>query len=161
MLRDSFGVNEILWLGDGIEGDDTDGHIDDLTRFVAPGRVVTVMEPNTADKNHEPLEANRRLLAGLTVAGRRLDVIELPMPEPQYLEDQRLPASYANFYVANGAVLVPVFGCKQDAAACGIIADCFPGRRVVPVDCRVIIAGLGALHCLTQQVPAAPAAARP
>ena len=83
VLRDSFGVNEILWLGDGIEGDDTDGHIDDLTRFVAPGRVVTVMEPNAGDKNHEPLEANRRLLAELTVAGRRLDVVELPMPEPQ------------------------------------------------------------------------------
>ena len=161
VLRDSFGVNEILWLGDGIEGDDTDGHIDDLTRFVAPGRVVTVMEPNAGDKNHEPLEANRRLLAELTVAGRPLDVVELPMPEPQYLEEQRLPASYANFYIANGAVLVPVFGCKQDAAACSIIADCFPGRRVVPVDCRVLIAGLGALHCLTQQVPAAPAAARP
>jgi len=120
-----------------------------------------VMEPNAGDKNHEPLEANRRLLAELTVAGRRLDVVELPMPEPQYLEEQRLPASYANFYIANGAVLVPVFGCKQDAAACSIIADCFPGRRVVPVDCRVLIAGLGALHCLTQQVPAAPAAARP
>jgi len=158
VLRDSFGVQEILWLGDGIEGDDTDGHIDDLTRFVAPARVVTVMEPNTRDKNHEPLEANRRLLGELTVAGRPLEVVELPMPEPQYLEEQRLPASYANFYVANGAVLVPVFGCKQDSAACSIIADCFPGRRVVPIDCRVIVAGLGTLHCLTQQVPAVPGA---
>jgi agmatine deiminase len=157
VLRGSFGVAEILWLGDGIEGDDTDGHIDDLTRFVAPGRVVTVMEPNRDDENHLPLEANRRLLAELEVAGRPLDVVELPMPEPQYLEDQRLPASYANFYIANGAVLVPVFGCKQDAAACSVIADCFPGRRVVPVDCRVIVAGLGTLHCLTQQVPAVPA----
>jgi agmatine deiminase len=157
ILRDAFGVTEILWLGDGIEGDDTDGHIDDLTRFVAPGRVVTVMEPNTADKNHEPLVANRRRLAELRVAGRPLDVVELPMPEPQYLEEQRLPASYANFYVANGAVLVPVFGCKQDAAACSVLADCFPGRRVLPVDCRVIVAGLGTLHCLTQQVPAVPA----
>jgi agmatine deiminase len=157
VLRGSFGVAEILWLGDGIEGDDTDGHIDDLTRFVAPGRVVTVMEPNRDDKNHLPLEANRRLLADLEVAGRALDVVELPMPEPQYLEDQRLPASYANFYIANGAVLVPVFGCRQDSAACSIIADCFPGRRVVPVDCRVIVVGLGTLHCLTQQVPAVPA----
>jgi len=157
-LSDSFGVREILWLGDGIEGDDTDGHIDDLTRFVAPQTVVTVVEPNRADPNHEPLAANRRLLDGLTVGGRRLTVLELPMPEPQYLEDQRLPASYANFYVANGAVLVPTFGCPADEVACATLRDCFPGRRVVPIDCRVLIAGLGALHCLTQQVPAVPAA---
>ena len=157
MLRSAFGVREILWLGDGIEGDDTDGHIDDLTRFVSRDTVVTVVEPNTADRNHEPLEANRRLLDSLTVGGRPLTVIELPMPEPQYLEDQRLPASYANFYIANGAVLVPVFGCEQDDAACGILRECFPQRRVLPVDCRVLIAGLGALHCLTQQVPAIPA----
>jgi agmatine deiminase len=116
------------------------------------------MESNRADPNHVPLEANRRLLDGLAVGGRPLTVVELPMPEPQYLEDQRLPASYANFYIANGAVLVPTFGCPADAVACATLADCFPGRRVVPVDCRVLIAGLGALHCLTQQVPAAPAA---
>jgi len=156
LLRDSFGVGEILWLGEGIEGDDTDGHIDDLTRFVAPGTVVTVIEPNRADLNHAPLAANRQLLSTLRVGGRALNVIELPMPEPQYLEDQRLPASYANFYVANGAVLVPVYGCPADEVACSILEDCFPGRRVVPIDCRVLIAGLGALHCLTQQVPAAP-----
>ncbi len=156
LLRDSFGVDEILWLGEGIEGDDTDGHIDDLTRFVAPNTVVTVIEPNRADPNHAPLAANRRLLDTLTVGGRPLEVVELPMPAPQYLGEQRLPASYANFYLANGAVLVPVFGCPADEAACGILRDCFPGRRVVPVDCRVLIAGLGALHCLTQQLPAAP-----
>jgi len=158
LLRDSFGVHEILWLGDGIEGDDTDGHIDDLTRFVAPRTVVTVMESNRADPNHGPLQANRRLLDGLTVGGRPLTVVELPMPEAQYLEDQRLPASYANFYIANGAVLVPTFGCPADEVACATLGDCFPDRRVVPVDCRVLIAGLGALHCLTQQVPAVPAA---
>jgi agmatine deiminase len=158
VLRDALGVTQIVWLGDGIEGDDTDGHIDDLTRFVAPHAVVTVMEPNRRDPNHEPLEANRRRLAEVRVAGRALEVVELPMPEPQYLEDQRLPASYANFYVANGAVFVPVFGCKQDAAARAILATCFPDRRVVPVDCRVLVAGLGTLHCLTQQVPAAPKA---
>jgi agmatine deiminase len=157
VLRRSFGVREVLWLGEGIEGDDTDGHIDDLTRFVGRDAVVTVVEPNAADRNHEPLEANRRLLDTLRVDGRPLTVVELPMPEPQYLEDQRLPASYANFYVANGAVLVPVFGCEQDDAACGILRECFPQRRVVPVDCRVLIAGLGALHCLTQQVQAVPA----
>jgi agmatine deiminase len=156
MLRECFGVSEILWLGLGIEGDDTDGHIDDLTRFVAPRTVVTVVEPNRADPNHAPLAANRRLLDTLTVGGRALTVVELPSPEPQYLLDQRLPASYANFYVANGAVLVPTFGCAADAAACSILGNCFPGRRVVPVDCRALIAGLGALHCLTQQVPAVP-----
>jgi agmatine deiminase len=159
LLRDSFGVREILWLGEGIEGDDTDGHIDDLTRFVTPTAVVTVVEPNRADPNHEPLVANRRLLDTLSVGGRRLEVVELPMPAPQYLDEQRLPASYANFYIANGAVLVPTFGCPADDTACGILRDCFPGRRVVPVDCRVLIAGLGALHCLTQQVPAVPTVA--
>jgi len=160
LLRDSFGVDEILWLKDGIEGDDTDGHIDDLTRFVAPGTVVTVVEPNRADPNHAPLAANRRLLDTLRVAGRPLTVVELPMPVPQYLTTQRLPASYANFYVANGAVLVPVFGCPADDTACSILKDCFPGRRVVPIDCRVLIAGLGALHCPTQQVPAVPVIAQ-
>jgi len=159
VLREAFGVTEIVWLGDGIEGDDTDGHIDDLTRFFAPDGVLTVMEPSRHDKNHEPLAANRRRLAELTVAGRALEVVELPMPEPQYLETQRLPASYANFYVANGAVLVPTFGCAADDAAAAIIRDCFPGRRVLPIDCRVLVAGLGTLHCLTQQVPATPSAA--
>lgn len=159
ILCDAFGVTEVLWLGEGIEGDDTDGHIDDLTRFVDAETVVTVVEPNKADPNHAPLAANRRLLDTLTVAGKPLAVRELPMPEPQYLEDQRLPASYANFYVANGAVLVPTFGCAQDDVACGVLRECFPGRRVVGVDCRVIIAGLGALHCLTQQVPAVASAA--
>jgi agmatine deiminase len=156
LLRDAFGVREILWLGEGIEGDDTDGHIDDLTRFVAPGTVVTVMEPNRADPNHAPLEANRRLLETLRVGGKALTVVELPMPAPQYLGEQRLPASFANFYIANGAVLVPTFGCSADDVACGILRECFPRRRVVPIDCRVLIAGLGALHCLTQQVPATP-----
>jgi agmatine deiminase len=156
LLRNAFGVDQIIWLGDGIEGDDTDGHVDDLTRFFRPDAVVTVMEPNESDPNHAPLLANRQRLAELKVAGRLLEAIELPMPEPQYLGDQRLPASYANFYLANGAVLLPTFGCPQDDAARSILADCFPGRRVLPVDCRVLIAGLGALHCLTQQVPAAP-----
>ena len=156
LLRDAFAVDEILWLGDGIEGDDTDGHIDDLTRFVGRDTVVTVVEPNRADPNHAVLDANLRKLGTLRVGGRPLTVVELPMPEPQYLEDQRLPASYANFYVANDAVLVPVFGCAQDDAACAILRECFPRRRVVAIDCRVLIAGLGALHCLTQQVPSAP-----
>jgi agmatine deiminase len=156
ILCDAFGVTQIVWLGDGIEGDDTDGHIDDLTRFVRPDAVVTVIEPNTRDANHAPLAANRRRLADLEIGGRALDVVELPMPEPQYLEGQRLPASYANFYIANEAVFMPVFGCRQDGPALEILGGCFPGHRVVPVDCSVIVAGLGTLHCLTQQVPAVP-----
>jgi agmatine deiminase len=157
VLRGAFGVNEIVWLGDGIEGDDTDGHIDDLTRFVAPSTVVTVLEENRRDPNHAPLLANHRRLKELELGiGGTLEVIELPMPEPQYLDAQRLPASYANFYVANEAVLVPVFGCSQDDAACSILGGCFPRRRVVPIDCRTLVAGLGTLHCLSQQVPVAP-----
>lgn len=154
-LREAFGVAEILWLGDGIEGDDTDGHVDDLTRFVAERTVVTVMEVNVDDPNHAPLAENRRRLDAIRLAdGSALEVVELPMPAPQLHAGQRLPASYANFYVANEVVLVPVFACSEDAAACAILADCFSGRRIVPIDCRVLVAGLGALHCLTQQVPA-------
>jgi agmatine deiminase len=160
ILRATLGVEQIVWLGDGIEGDDTDGHIDDLTRFVAPDVLVTVMEPNTADPNHGPLVENRARLEELRLGRQasRPTIVELPMPEPQYLQDQRLPASYANFYIANESVLVPVFGCKQDDAALAVLRECFPRRRVVPIDCSTLVAGLGTLHCLSQQVPAAPAA---
>jgi agmatine deiminase len=154
-LRRAFGVDEIVWLGDGILGDDTDGHIDDLTRFVDERRVVTVVEPNREDPNHAPLAENRERLGSVTVGGRPLEVIELPMPEPLYNGGERLPASYANFYVANERVLLPVFACPQDGLARDVIAACFPDRRVVPIDCRALVGGLGALHCLTQQVPAA------
>jgi agmatine deiminase len=152
-LRETLGVETIVWLGDGIDGDDTDGHVDDLTRFVGRDAVVTVVEPNAADPNHAPLLANRRRLDEVRIEGRRLEVVELPMPEPRYNDGQRLPASYANFYIANERVLVPVFACAQDAAACGILASCFPRHRVIPIDSRALVAGLGALHCLTQQVP--------
>jgi len=154
VLRDAFGVDEILWLGEGIVGDDTDGHIDDLTRFVGERTVVTVVEPNERDPNHRALAANRERLAALTIGGFPLDVLELPMPEPVYNGDERLPASYANFYIANEIVLLPVFACPQDDVAKEVLAACFPGRRIVPIDCRALVGGLGALHCLTQQVPA-------
>jgi agmatine deiminase len=155
-LRRALGVEQIIWLGDGIEGDDTDGHIDDLTRFVDPGTVVTVVEPNRADPNHAPLEANRRDLDDVVLAGGgKLGVVELPMPDPIFNAGQRLPASYANFYIANDVVLVPVFACAQDDRACGILAECLPHRRIVPIDARALVAGLGAFHCLTQQVPLA------
>jgi agmatine deiminase len=153
-LRDNLGVRQILWLGDGIEGDDTDGHVDDLTRFVAEDTVVTVMEDNPADANHAPLRENRERLAGMRLPdGRPLQVLELPMPAPLYLGDQRLPASYANFYIGNRVVLLPVFNDPRDEEAAAIIARCFPGRKVLGVDARSIVVGLGTLHCLSQQVP--------
>jgi agmatine deiminase len=153
-LRDNLGVRQILWLGEGIVGDDTDGHVDDLTRFVAEDTVVTVVETDPADENYEALRENRQRLAGMRLPdGRPLQVIELPMPEPVLRGAERLPASYANFYIGNRVVLLPVFGCRQDEAAAAILGGCFPGRRVVPVDCRDIVVGLGTLHCLTQQVP--------
>jgi agmatine deiminase len=155
LLRDHLGVRQILWLGEGIVGDDTDGHVDDLTRFVAEDTVVTVVEPNPYDENHLALEENRERLQEMRLPdGRPLRIVPLPMPEPMYLGEQRLPASYANFYIGNRVVLLPVFGCRQDEEVIATLAACFPGRRVVPVNCRDIVVGLGTMHCLTQQVPA-------
>lgn len=154
-LRENLGIDQVLWLGEGIVGDDTDGHIDDLTRFVAEDTVVTVVEADPADANYAALRENSARLAAMRLAdGRALRVIELPMPRPLEREGMRLPASYANFYIGNQVVLLPVFGCPADEAAAATLAGCFPGRRVVPVDCRDVVVGLGTLHCLTQQVPA-------
>ncbi len=153
-LRDILGVKTILWLGDGIEGDDTDGHVDDLTRFVAPGVVVTAVEPDPNDPNHAPLAANLERLRGLRDhAGRPLTIHTLPMPEPVECDGQRLPASYANFYIANAVVLLPMFDCPQDAEAQRVLARLFPNRAIVGMDCRDLVWGLGAFHCLTQQEP--------
>lgn len=153
-LGDLFDVSQILWLGQGIAGDDTDGHIDDLSRFVGLDTVVTVVEDNPDDENHAPLKANLDRLGQLRLPdGTPLRVIELPMPAPRYHEGQRLPASYANFYIANHAVLLPVFGDPTDSAAAGILEAVFPDRPVVPIDCSDIVVGLGTIHCLTQQVP--------
>jgi agmatine deiminase len=155
-LRGYLGVEQVVWLGDGIVGDDTDGHIDDLTRFVAEDTVVTVVEADPADANYAALRDNRERLAAVTLAdGRPLRVIELPMPAPVVRDGVRLPASYANFYVGNRAVLLPTFDCPADEAAAAILARCFPGRRIVGLDCRPVVVGLGTFHCLTQQVPAA------
>jgi agmatine deiminase len=160
-LRGWFGARRVIWLGRGIEGDDTDGHVDDVARFVAPRTVVACVEPDPADPNHGVLEDNlARLRAARDALGRRLRVIPLPMPEP--LEEAnpvpgheaaRSPASYANFYVANGVVLVPVFRQRRDAAALRVLRRAFPGRRVVGIDCRAVVGGNGALHCVTQQQP--------
>ncbi len=156
-LRELLGVEQVLWLGQGIVGDDTDGHVDDITRFVARATVVTAVEPDRNDPNHAPLQANlERLRAMRLVDGSALEIIELPMPRPVFHEGERLPASYANFYIGNSVVLMPSFADPADEHAAGILADCFPGRRIVPLDCRKLVVGLGAFHCLTQQVPLTP-----
>ncbi|HEV8423282.1 MAG TPA: agmatine deiminase family protein, partial [Chthoniobacterales bacterium] len=153
-LRDYLGVRQILWLGDGIEGDDTDGHIDDLTRFVGQRQVVTVVEEDESDANYAPLQANLERLRGLTINGQSLEIATLPMPRKIVRENLRLPASYANFYIANTNVLLPTFADPGDDEAMEVLQRAFPGRRIVPIDCRELIWGLGAFHCLTQQQPA-------
>nr|WP_236918960.1 agmatine deiminase family protein [Ereboglobus luteus] len=155
-LRDYLGVSTILWVGDGIVGDDTDGHIDDITRFYKPNGFITVVEPNKRDANHAILAENtERLRSMRTPSGKKFDIVELPMPKPFAFQGQRVPASYANFLIINDAVLVPTFRQpKRDGAACEIIAGCFPDREIVPVDCYELIWGLGTLHCISQQQPA-------
>ena len=152
-LRDFFGVHEILWLGDGIAGDDTDGHIDDLARFVCERTVVTVVEDDPQDENYAPLQENLARLREMKIGGCTIDIVRLPMPKKIAREGLRLPASYANFYVANTCVLVPTFADSADDVALSILHECFPSRRVVGIDCRELIWGLGTFHCLTQQQP--------
>ena len=153
-LRDHLGVKEILWLGDGIAGDDTDGHIDDLTRFVSERTIVTVVEENRDDENYQPLQENLARLREMKVGGRNVEILTLPMPKKIVREELRLPASYANFYIANTCLLVPTFADPNDEAALSILGECFPDRRVIGIDCRELIWGLGTFHCLTQQQPA-------
>jgi agmatine deiminase len=157
VLADYLGIVKVLWLGNGIAGDDTHGHVDDLARFVAPGTVVTMIENNRADPNHAPLEENLRRLQGMTdLAGKALEVVTLPMPAPLIFAGQRLPASYANFYIGNEKVLVPTFNDANDRLALGILADLFPKRTIVGIHAVDLVWGLGTLHCLTQQQPKAP-----
>ena len=155
-LRDYLGVHTILWLGDGIIGDDTDGHIDDLSRFFCSDGIVTVVESNQRDKNHPILQENlERLHALRTPAGKKFKIVELPMPKPSFCDGQQLPASYANFLIINGAVLMPAFRQpKRDAEAAEVLAGCFPEREIIPVDCLDLVWGLGTLHCISQQQPA-------
>ena len=153
-LRDYFGVQDILWLAEGIEGDDTDGHIDDLARFVSENTVVTVVEENREDENYEPLQGNLARLRQTKVEQGEIEIVTLPMPKRIVREKQRLPASYANFYIANTCVLVPTFADPADEAALSIFQRRFPDRRVIGIDCRELIWGLGTFHCLTQQQPA-------
>jgi len=154
-LREFLGVRRVLWLGDGIEGDDTDGHVDDLARFVAPDTVVAAVEEDPRDPNYAPLRDNRERLRTMTDQdGRPLRVVELPMPPARWYEGQRLPVSYANFYIANGVVLLPGFESPRDAAARAVLEPLFPDRRIEVINCTDLVWGLGAIHCVTQQWPA-------
>lgn len=153
-LRNFYGVEQVLWLDEGIEGDDTNGHIDDITRFFREDAVVTMVEPNRSDPNHLILDQNLKRLKGFRLMnGKQLDVAEIPMPKPVIYDGQRLPASYANFYIANDRVVVPNFQCREDDRAMRILEECFPDRTIVGIDSVEIIWGLGSFHCLSQQEP--------
>ncbi len=154
-LCDYYGMDQVLWVDEGIVGDDTDGHIDDTVRFVNEDTVITVIEENKNDENYELLQHNLRQLTGMRLLnGKQLNIIELPMPEELIYEDQRLPCSYANFYIANKSVIVPTFRSDRDEKAMQIIQSAFPEREVVGIDSTDIIWGLGSFHCLSQQEPA-------
>jgi agmatine deiminase len=153
-LKTTLGVNHLIWLGRGIAGDDTDGHIDDIARFVNPTTVACVVEAHSNDDNHVPLRENyERLQDARDQHGNKLDVVTLPSPAPVHYRGSRLPASYANFYIANEVVLVPTFNDPNDRKALGILQELFPNRRVMGLPCRAVVAGLGAIHCVTQQEP--------
>ncbi len=155
-LTDYLGITKVLWLDRGIAGDDTHGHIDDTARFAAPNLILACTEPNRRDPNHKPLRENlRRLTAMRDTHGKQFSIVELPMPKPVIFENQRLPASYANFYICNAGVLVPVFNDPADLPALKIIEQAFAPRPIIPIYCRDLVWGLGTLHCMTQQQPAA------
>ncbi len=154
VFADYLGIKKTLWLDRGIVGDDTHGHVDDLARFVAPRRVVTVVESNPDDENYAILQENLERLRGMTdLDGRSLEVVTLPMPRPLFFDGTRLPASYANFFIANGVVIVPTFNDPADRDALGILAELFPDREVTGIHCVDLVWGFGTLHCMTQQEP--------
>ena len=159
MFADYFGIEKVIWLAEGIEGDDTHGHVDDITRFVSPTTVITMVEPDAQRANYSDLHHNLgRLKAARDQRGERLNIVEIPMPRPVVFEGRLLPASYANFYIANGIVLVPVFNDPNDRVALNTLAQLFPDREIVPIFSGDLIWGFGALHCMTQQQPAAAGA---
>ncbi len=153
-LKDYLGVTHVIWLGEGIVGDDTDGHIDDIVRFVSPDTVICAVEENPSDENYQLLQDNyKRLLSGKTESGKKLNVIPFPMPEEISYEADRLPASYANFYIANNVVLAPIFGHSNDEKVLKILEKAFPTRKIIGIRCEDLVVGLGAIHCVTQQQP--------
>jgi agmatine deiminase len=155
-FRDFLGIDQVIWLGCGVAGDDTHGHVDDISRFVGVATIVTAVEPDTKDPNHAPLAENlKRLKAARTPDGKQFTLVELPLPRPVVFRGQRLPASYANFYIANELVLVPTFHDPNDRVALNILAEVFPRREVIGIHSVDLVWGLGTLHCMTQQQPAA------
>jgi agmatine deiminase len=157
LFRDYLGVRHVIWLGQGIVGDDTHGHVDDLARFVGPSTVVTVVDQDPASPNFGRLQDNlHRLRSAVDQDGNDLQVVELPMPEPVVFEGQTLPASYANFYIANSVVIVPTFNDPADRIALSTLAALFPGRTVVGIHAVDLVWGLGTLHCLTRDQPVGP-----
>jgi agmatine deiminase len=155
-LRHYYGVEQILWLGDGIDGDDTNGHIDDLARFFREDGVVAAVETKRGDPNYQPLQENLKRLRSFRLKdGRQLDIAEILMPRPVIYEGQRLPASYANFYITNRSVIVPLYRCREDDQAMRVLQECFPDREIVGIDSVEIIWGLGSFHCMSQQEPEA------
>jgi agmatine deiminase len=153
-FHDYLGIDQVLWLNQGIAGDDTHGHVDDITRFVGPSTIVTAIEPDTSDPNHAPLTENlARLKAARMLDGKQFEIVELPMPRPVAFRGQRLPASYANFYIAEGLMLMPTFHDPNDRVALNILADVFKDREVIGIHCVDLVWGLGTLHCMTQQQP--------
>jgi agmatine deiminase len=153
-LVNYYGMQQVLWLDEGIAGDDTDGHIDDITRFVNDDTVVTAVETDDRDDNYRVLQNNlQKLKKFRLINNKQLNIVELPMPQPVFWEGRRLPASYANFYISNDAVIVPLFHCIQDDVALEILSGCFPEREVTGIDSRDLVWGLGSFHCLSQQEP--------
>ncbi len=154
-FHDYLGIDQVIWLGRGIAGDDTHGHVDDISRFVGDATIVACVEPNKGDPNHAPLAENlQRLKAARTMDGKQFTIVGLPMPRPVIFRGQRLPASYANFYIANGTVLVPTFHDPHDRTALNILTEVFPDREVIGIHSVDLVWGLGTLHCMTQQQPA-------
>jgi agmatine deiminase len=153
-LKTNLGVDHIVWLGDGIVGDDTDGHIDDIARFVDAKTIVCAVEDDPRDENYQPLQENyERLRGAKDQSGGKMEVVPLPMPGKVAYRGERLPASYANFYIANETVLVPTYDHPNDGRALGLLRELFPGRTVSGVPCAAVVIGLGAIHCVTQQQP--------
>lgn len=154
MLKEKLGLKKVLWLGEGIQGDDTSGHVDDLTRFVGPKTVVTIVNEDKNDPDYKPLQENLERLKSMTDQdGNKLEIITIAQPKPVFVQDFRIPASYANFYIGNECVLLPVWNDPKDKAAIETLQKCFPTRRIVPIDSRELTWGFGSFHCVTQQIP--------
>ena len=153
-MKDYLNVSNFIWLNRGIDGDDTHGHVDDITRFVSQNTIMTAIENNRKDKNYKRLKENLKILKkSKTENGKKLKIIKIPMPKPIYIDNIKVPASYLNFYIANKIVLLPVFNDKNDKKVFLIFKKFFKSRKIIPIDCSELIWGFGAIHCMTQQEP--------